>query len=240
MKRHSIDSGTLRLHRAVLLLLASLFVALLGTGCGDDPAASYSLVLRADRTTLTADGSDVAVITVSVLDQNFNPPPLGSSVRLISSPSGSVNDTGEVAGVSVTDPLGFAEFTVACTDEESIQVFADYEGDRGAFQGAITCREPPSGAWQLQISAEPRRLPTSASASISVVATDEAGQPVPEETGITLSITSGDLLFSRGGTELSRGTDATGRVSTTVVAGESGGTATICSAFTDPRFRSRP
>ncbi len=234
--KHSIDSGFLRLHRTVLLLLVSLFATVLGSGCGDDPAASYSLVLRADRTTLTADGSDVAVITVSVLDQNFNPPPLGSSVRLISSPSGSVNDTGEVAGVSVTDPLGFAEFTVACTDQESIQVFADYEGDRGAFQGAITCREPPSGEWQLQISAEPRRLPTSASASISVVATDEAGQPVPEETGVTLSITSGDLLFSRGGTELSRGTDATGRVSTAVVAGESGGTATICASFTDPRF----
>ncbi len=64
--KHSIDSGFLRLHRTVLLLLVSLFATVLGSGCGDDPAASYSLVLRADRTTLTADGSDVAVITVSV------------------------------------------------------------------------------------------------------------------------------------------------------------------------------
>lgn len=236
MKRHTPDCGRFKLQHLTGVLLLSLLAAFTSAGCGDDPAAAYSLVLRADRTTLTADGSDVAVITVSVLDQNFNPPPIGSSVRLVSSPSGNVNDTGEVAGVSVTDPLGFAEFSVACTDEETIQVFADFDGDRGALQGAITCREPPSGEWQLQISAEPRRLPTSASASITVAATDEAGQPVPEETGVTLTITSGDLLFSRGGTELSRGTDASGRIATTVVAGESGGTATVCAQFTDPRF----
>jgi hypothetical protein len=39
------------------------------TGCGGDEAPTFELVVISDSASLTADGTDAAVITVSVLDE---------------------------------------------------------------------------------------------------------------------------------------------------------------------------
>lgn len=230
-----------------LLRTASLVVLGLSlAACKDDGPAEYTVFLQTDRTTLTADQSDSATVTVSILDQNFNPPPIGSTVILITQPGGSVNESGTTTGTAQTDALGYATFDVACTDENPLNVVGRFGDSTGILlpqpgtTGSIVCSPPPDGDWTVAISAEPRRISPGGAAQISVSALDSSRDPVPEGTSVTLSITSGSLEFSRGGTELTRSVDGSGRIETTVLAPSTvtEGTSTICATFSDARYGS--
>jgi hypothetical protein len=224
------------------IFLATAALSTLGglSGCGDDAAQEFTLTLLADRVTLTSDGRDSASIRVSVLDQDFSPPPQGSEVALTVAPSGTVNGTADPVARAVTDEQGFAEFTVACTNEEPIAIVAILEGARGRLSTPINCQAAPSGDWTISTTAEPRRILPDSVSSLTIRATDSSGDPVPQGTSVTLEVTSGDLSFSRGGSTLVRSMDAAGTLAATVQAGLTESTGTICANFTDPSFGSGP
>lgn len=236
MNRFELSPAVRGVARGVLLFAVAFASTTFLAACGDDPSPSYTLVLRTDRSTLTSDGTDTATVTVSVLDQNFNPPAFGSTVTLVSSPGGNINDTGESFGQGQTDPLGFVSFQVRCTAEETMQIVASYEGSNGVLIPGIDCREAPDGNWQITVSAEPRRIQTNAASTVTIAATDENGDPVPSDTGIDLEITSGNMTFANGGQNLSRGTNDAGIVQTTVISGDVEDTSTVCASFNDTRY----
>lgn len=213
------------------------------TGCGDDDAPTFELVVISDSASLTADGTDAAIITISVLDESFNPPAQGTSVTLqgLSSTgalTGNVNDSGESVAQGVTDQLGFSQFSFQCTEAGQVVLLARYGDARK--QLLITCGEPPSGDWSIAITAEPRRIGTQSASTVNVTATQADGSPVPIDTPIVVEVTSGDMAFSRGGTTLNREADAAGRTSATVASGPTESTATVCASFADARFGNTP
>jgi hypothetical protein len=224
---------------ALLAAGVGMMTTMTGAGCGGDDDSEFQLVLLAEQTTLTA-GADQTTVRVSVLDGAFNPPPQGSNVTLITAAGGNVNGTGQTAGTSPTDALGFAEFSVACTATETLTVLARYEGTTGVLRSGIECQPAPAGDWTLTIAAEPRRIGTETAATVSVTAVDGDGRPVPADTGLQIEITSGDLQFTRGGTTLTREADGNGSTQATVRSGLVEGTATVCASFADARFGNTP
>jgi hypothetical protein len=213
------------------------------TGCGGDEAPTFELVVISDSASLTADGTDAAVITVSVLDESFNPPAQGTTVTLqglsaTGALTGNVNDSGQSVAQAPTDQLGFSQFSFQCTEPGQIVLLARFGDARK--QLLLTCGEPPSGDWTLAVTAEPRRIGTQSASTVSVTATQGDGSPVPTDTPIVMEVTAGDMAFSRGGTTLNREADAAGRTSATVASGTLEGTATVCASFVDARFGNTP
>jgi hypothetical protein len=228
-----------------LLLLTGLQTM----GCGGDEAEAFQLVVTIDRNDLLSDGSDSATVLVSVLNERFQPPPQGASVRLLAVPTdavtgdppGNLNGTGGPVANVPTDVLGFAQFRLSCTDTSTLALQASYEGRTGRLAGVINCRPAPSGNWNLTISAEPRRIQANGVTTISVAATDESNRPVPEGTSVDLEVTTGDARFVRGAaaTQTSQ-TDGSGRLTAQVRASANEGTSTVCARFSNSRFGSSP
>jgi hypothetical protein len=235
--------------RPVILALRACVAALVSlalVGCKEDPASEWTLVLQSDRSQLTEDGTDSAMITVSVLDQNFNPPPIGSEVTLLAIPGGNVNDTGLAVGRSLTDALGFAQFTASCVDGQGMTLRAQFDDGVGILlppvggTSSIACTEAPRGDWSIAITAEPRRIAPGGSTTVSLVALDGDGNPVTTTPNVLLEVTSGPLVFTRGGITLQRSADASGRLDVTVVAPTTATdeTSSVCASFVDQRFGS--
>jgi hypothetical protein len=209
------------------------------SGCGDEAATEYTLSLSVSDPTLTADGSDSTTVRVMVLDQRGYPPPVGSTV-LIQAPNADVNASGGDTGTSQTDVTGTAQFSIACTSENDVQVLARYEEFRGVLLQQVTCAPPPAGDWQLLLGASPRSVEPSGTATITVDAIQGDGSPVPAGTGLALSIREPNpgARFRVGAPtrQVLATPDASGRVSTVVVAPEVQSSFSVCVEFVDQRF----
>ena len=202
--------------------------------------SSFTLAVTIDDVSLTADGSDLARVRVTVLDQNGNPPPIGSSVFL-SVDDGNINQTGESTGDSFTDAVGTAQFTLQCDQfEGGLRVLALYEGDTGFLREEVSCQPAPAGDWTIALSAEPRRLPPRAASQITVAGLQGNGQAVPVGTSIIVDIVDGEgVRFSNDlSSNLVTTADASGTFTSTVFSGEVETEATVCARFADQRFGS--
>jgi hypothetical protein len=215
--------------------------------CGDDDGGETTIVIRSDRERLLANGADTATVSVTLLDQNANPPALGTRVTLtLVNPEtqdfvGNVNDSGENTGIAQTDTLGIAQFRVACTQPGPMTAIARVDGRNAALNPPIQCSPAPTGAWSVQTTAEPRRVQPRGTTTIVVNGTDENGRPVPEGTPVSLEITGTNLAFLRSGTDrLQLNLAAGGRITTNVLATEGEGTATVCARFADTRLGATP
>ena len=214
---------------------ALLSLALLS--CNVDPTSTFTLALTIDDVDLTADGSDLARVRVTVLDQSGYPPPIGSSVFLRAE-GANVNQTGEITGDSFTDAVGTAQFTVQCAGEGQVQAIALYQSDNGFLREQINCSPAPTGEWTIQSSAEPRRLQTRSASQLTIAGLQETGEAVPTGTAILLEIVDGEgVTFNSGSTSQLRTTDdPSGTLTATVFSGEFETEATICAKFADQRF----
>ena len=208
--------------------------------CSDTVSSSFTLALTIDDVSLTEDGSDMARVRVTVLDQNGNPPPIGSSVFLRVE-NGNINQSGQNTGDSFTDAVGTAQFTLQCDQfEGDLQVLALYEGDTGALRETVACEPEPEGNWTIALSAEPRRVAPRAASQLLVAGLQGDGEAVPIGTSIILDIVDGEgVQFANGQqTNLVTTADASGTFTSTVLTGEFDTEATVCARFADQRFGS--
>ena len=227
-----------RLRTALLTVMLATLATLVAVGCVNDPAKEFTLVLSTDRGALTGDGSDFAIIRVTVLDQNGNPPSIGSEVALQAQGPASVGGSGDSFGTSFTDATGTAQFNIACTDVGELTVIGIYEDANGFLTTVIECREPPAGDWEILMAIESSRLELGEITQVTVDATDGQGAPVPSGTGLTLEVTSGDVVwYPQRAKIISVATDGpSGRWLQNAEAPENNGTAQLCARFTDERY----
>ncbi|MCB9506268.1 MAG: hypothetical protein H6698_00050 [Myxococcales bacterium] len=217
-------------------LLAAL--SLQAASCGPDEASKYTLAITSNVYTLTADGSDQAVLRVIVLDQDANPPPIGSVVTM-QAQNGRVNLGTTDTGTSETDAVGAAEFTVQCSGTSNVSVAALYDGKFGALDAQIDCQPAPTGDWRVIVGASPRSLRPLESTTVTITAVDGAGAPVPSGTLLRAYIDEPNpgAAFRTGGTNIRVATsDASGSVTLGATAPSSNGSFSICAEFLDQRF----
>ena len=205
--------------------------------CVDDPTSSFTLALTIDNVNLTADGSDIARVRVTVLDQNGYPPPIGSSVFLRAE-GASCNQTGEITCDAFTDAVGTAQFTIQCASEGTVQAIGLYESDNGFLREQINCSPAPTGEWTIATSAEPRRMQTRSASLLTITGLQETGEAVPTNTAILLEVIDGDVTFNSGNpqSQLRTTDDASGTFTATVFSGDFETEATICAKYADQRF----
>lgn len=122
------------------------FLAVVGAGCGDDPAPEYVLTLRLSPSTLPASGAQAGDFSVTVVDTNdVRRPELGDRVLVqcqdIGSgvPAGRFDDGAEIGvGIITLDALGVGRASLECAGGSSadyqVTCIAVYEGERGILQ----------------------------------------------------------------------------------------------------------
>lgn len=133
--------------RARTLLLSSA-LSLAMVACGEDDSTSYTIDLSLSDTTLAADGTSGATLSVTVLDDSGGPPPIGSQVFIQCQDDGGneslwIGAADEVGrGVVPLDTIGIGTENVRCSGDDGsdyqVQCIAAFEGATG-FLAPFTC-----------------------------------------------------------------------------------------------------
>ena len=90
-------------------------------GCGEDPVREFRIFAVSDKTTLPADGSDTAEISIQVVDRDNQPANSGSRVSLYgydtetNEPYGIVGDSGANQRSLYLDTTGSAATSFTCS-----------------------------------------------------------------------------------------------------------------------------
>lgn len=144
------------LHRLAPHLLLAALAATCATACGDDPSPEYTISMTLSDTTLSADGSDGATLSVTVIDENDVRPPLAGDVVPIQcqdtngEASARIGTSDEVGrGVATLDGLGIDQVEIRCSGDDGsdykVQCIAVYEGATGMLP-PFDCRTSVSGS----------------------------------------------------------------------------------------------
>ena len=177
-------------------LLAPLLIAASLVGCGEEEEREFTVMVTTDQGALAGDGSEVAIVRATVLDQHDRPPSLGGEILLQVQGPGVVGRTGGASGYAFIDVTGAAGFDVACSDAGTLQLMAAYEGAFGFLPWHIECGTLP-GDWQIFMDIESSRPVPGQVLAVTIDVVDGSGDPVPSGTRITLEVTSGDFLWGR-------------------------------------------
>ncbi len=132
------------LHLVVLSIAAAALSA-----CSDDTAPSYTVDMALSDTSLAADGSNGATLSITVLDEDGgDPPPVASQVLVRCQDSDGeaamwISSGDEVGQALVRlDGLGIGSESIRCSGDDGedyqVQCLAVYEGVTG-FLGPFTC-----------------------------------------------------------------------------------------------------
>ncbi|MFT4703066.1 MAG: hypothetical protein ACI81R_000754 [Bradymonadia bacterium] len=218
------------------VLLATTLASLVG--CGPETPVSYDLVLVTDRSSIAADGSEQAEITVSLLDNRGNPPELGSTVVVLLQAPGRVTGFPGQQGTTLTDSTGLATFDIECDGNlGEFFVTAAFEGGQGVLPARITCTEPPNGLWQIRSQGvSPDPLIPEEPAEVTFLALTDTGVAVPDGTRMVVSINSGNISFTRGSDTVSTRTDAAGMFSVAFSYPDESTSSQICANFENQGF----
>ena len=84
MNRVTVFPRTVRFLASALLLTS---VVLTMSGCKEE-AQRYSVIITSDEASLYRDGSDQATLTVTLLDQDGNPPAICSTFTVVAAQGG--------------------------------------------------------------------------------------------------------------------------------------------------------
>lgn len=131
------------------LLATILLTAGLGVACGDSSGGtSYDIEMGISDRALNADGSNGATLSITVLDGDGGPPPIGSVAFVQCQDSsgdpslwiGDGDEPGE--GQIPLDTLGIGQVDVRCSGDDGsnyeVQCLAAFEGATGFLQ-PFTC-----------------------------------------------------------------------------------------------------
>jgi adhesin/invasin len=200
------------------------------------PGAVANLSLSTNKTGITADGSDNAVVTVHATDANGNDVP-GATVTFSSTAqvAGTTNlliDGQDVAVQVTTDPTGKASVTVTGTRAQTI-ILQAASGTAPAATQQLTLR--PGPATQVTLTAQPGKIRADGTSTSRITADvrDAFNNTVINGTLVRFATTAGSIKADQPTADPQVGTTVNGRATATLTSGTTANTVATVSATTE-------